>query len=665
MDKTQTWINRALLAAALASAAIVYGQCIEANWFYDDVDYVLGDPRVGQLKLFLPWHWSDKPPPLDSPEELERVIPGYEKPLIADRFLWHLSFALERSVFGPDSPRAAHAVNLMLHGLCIALLFLALKRLLLFYDAERSPSDNSAGALPARWGLLPGLAAFFYAIHPWASEPVCYVSARNGSMGAACVLLGLIGWLFMLSKSSSKTVRLLGAIDVLFFTAAAYACKENFGVAPAGYVLATWPVLWDRIATHSRARIAVILAAAAFAFVLAGYVVIRSSDRAEGLFAQVGARGWTYLFEIQNPIVLLTLIDQIPCSRLSLETNHPGWSAGACWAGMFMNIALIAFGTLAGRKRPLLLAIPWFYLFLMPTNSFLPRPDFLAMRNMCLPVMGFTTLVAGTLLWMFTRFPRGLPSGVLLRIVSGTAFVLFSIHWAGTTHWWSEGFLDTPLLWQRCAEQAPDHANVRLNFAYQLIQRGLDEKSAELGDRELRATLVAENSPTMRYHSDRSRMTRRMIALYLLGQEARYFHNLVEAEAYFARSWQEHPRLQTWLLWIETCAEGKLDESFAIAQAEGVRVWPGAWWTRVVRAFQQAQKENGAVSPEVLADFYSAEESPDASLPDLRMLQIRVISTLIAMEKESSKSPERLRRLRSLGASDEALNELDTLLRAK
>jgi hypothetical protein len=660
---TLKWINRALLGAALVAAALVYGQCLDAGWFYDDADYVLGDPRINHLELFWPWHWSDQPPALDKTEEIERVIPGYEKPLIADRYLWHLSFALERSFFG-DSPRAAHAVNLLIHGLCIALLFLALKRLLYFYESEKL--EGAEGEFLWGWRLLPGLAALAYAIHPWASEPVCYISARNGSMAAVCVLLGLISWLYLLDRNAKIAVRISGAFGALFFAAAAYACKENAGIAPAGYLLATWPVLWNRVSSHSRGRIIGIVAGAAVFLLAAGWLIIHGSDRAAGLFAQVSVRGWTYFFEIQNPLLLLTLLDQIPCSRLSLETNHPGWSQAACAAALLANLALVAAGTFGARKRPLLLGIGWFYLFLLPTNSFLPRPDFLAMRNMPLPVMGIATLAAGALIWTLHRFARWTaPAGVLLRVCTVIAFSVFTLHWAGAAHWWAEGFLRTPELWMRSAQMAPDHATVRLNLATEYLMRGVGDNATEQGEMELRAALAAENSPTMFYHSDRSRMMRRMYGMFLLGKLARAAGYHRDAEAYFARSWQEYPRLETWVFWIESCAEGHLNEELELAQKEGARVWPNGWWPRVVSAFQRAQKQSDGVSPDVLADLTSAEDAPDATHNELRMLQIRVISTLVTLQDKSPKNAARLVRLRNLGAADEVLKAVEAHIHAE
>src|SRR5579863_10447670 len=96
-ERRMLWLNRGLLLGALFSALLVYGECLNAGWFYDDNDYVLLDPRINHLKLFLPGYWSQPPPELDKFGGQNLILPGYDKPVIGDRYLWHLSFALERA----------------------------------------------------------------------------------------------------------------------------------------------------------------------------------------------------------------------------------------------------------------------------------------------------------------------------------------------------------------------------------------------------------------------------------------------------------------------------------------------------------------------------------------------------------------------------------------
>ena len=411
-NAAEFWPPLALLLLALLAAFVVYEPVLSAGWFYDDNDYVLLDPRMDHIELFLPWHWSDPPPSLDRPGQPPLVIPGYEKPMILERFLWHFSFALERRIFGLK-PNVAHGVNLFLHLCCVAMLFLALSNLLRLYLPEDDPASAEAWRV---WRYLPGVAALIFAVHPWAAEPVCYVSARNGSMGALFTLAGLFCWTYLFDTRRHVAVRILAVFGALLFALMAFGSKENFIAAPAGFVLVTAPLIWRRFSAWPKPTLFALFAGIAAVIGIIAWIGISKSDRASGLFAQSsGGAGWTYLFEIQSPILLMTLADELICQRLTLETNFPGWQVTACWVGLIANGALLLFGAIRGIKKPIWLGLAWFYVFLIPSNSFLPRPDFLAGRNVYLPTVGAAVLIAGGILWAITKFRAMAQSQALLH----------------------------------------------------------------------------------------------------------------------------------------------------------------------------------------------------------------------------------------------------------
>lgn len=651
-------VSRFLLPVALLAAALVYWPCLRAGWLYDDADYVLGDPRLDRLELFWPAHWDEAPPPVDTVEGSEKHLPGYGQPLIRDRYLWRLSFALERQCLGVD-PRVAHAVNLCLHLACVASLFLALRALLRLH-ATAKPAGTKPDAGDAAWRFWPGLTALAFAVHPWAAEPVCYVSARNASLGALFVLLGLVCWVKTLDAGARRSVRAVSLVGVLTCVLAAYASKENLVAAPAGYLLVTWPVLWRRACEQSRAA-RYTLAAGALAMLggVAGLGFCLST-RAGGLLAQAGGgRGWQYYYEIQNPILLLTLLDQVPCLRLSLETNHPHWPSMACWAALAANAVLLACGTLLGKRWPILLGLGWFYVFLLPTNSFLPRPDFLAARNVYLPAAGTVAVLAGAAVWLWGRCApaaaRAMPGRARWRVAVAAGPALLAVYWSVQAHRWAECFAIPVRLWARSAESAPDHAAVRLNLAHELArqQAGAAGRCDEAVERELRAALAAEDSPTMRYHTERPKAMRRMLALRMLSALRRSQGRRVEAEELLRQSWAAHNDLLTWLMWLETCAEANLLDRMAHTVAEGLRRWPGEWWPRAARGMRLALAAGPAgIGPEALRDLEPAAQAPNARLPALRLLQVRVLIGL-AQHSDQVRAAQLWRRLAELGLPPE------------
>jgi hypothetical protein len=630
-----------LLAGAWLAACIVYSPVLRAPWFYDDADYVLNDPRLNRLELFLPSHWSDPPPPLDSARDGTPYLPGYGKPLIADRYLWRLSFALEKRVLGEAfSPAASHGVNLLIHMACVAALFFALSRLVRLYRDGAAASDA--------WTLLPGVACLIFAVHPWAAEPVCYVTARNASLGTLFVLLGLGVFAAALQAGRSGLARtaLIGAS--LLCALAAFGCKENLITAPAGYVLAVWPVLWERARVRRPGFVAAGVAASAVVLVVIAWLGIGASERAAGLWAQVSVHGWGYFFEIQNPLVLMTLGDQVLVRRLSIEAGHPQWPLWACAGALVINAALVLFAVLKGRRWPALLGLAWFYLHLAPTNSFLPRPDFLAARNVYLPAAGIATLLAAAAIWLWARSTHR-------RFVVAGACLALCLYWTVCTRGWAAAFAQPERVWARSAAVAPDHAAVRLNLACAILRRndteppGPDERAE--AERELRAALTAEDSPTMQYHTERPKAVRRALAWRLVGTIRSMQGRFAEAEQHFRQSWTLMPALPTWVGWVGAAHDQGSVAHMNEAVAEGQKQWPTAWWPTAARGFARPLgSTSAALSDDARRDLEAAEAAPDERVPELRALQMMALERLVRAEPDSPQGrgrAQRLARLRS------------------
>ena len=660
--------NRCMLGAALLAASVVYWPALRADWFYDDIDYIVNDPRLDHIELFLPGHWYDPPPPLNAQGISVEQLPGYGKPLIEDRYVWRMSFALERYFHGKtDSSALAHAINLLLHLGCVFALFAALSRLLALYgETEKwAYCGETKLARGNLYPLLPGLAALIFAIHPWAAEPVCYATARSASLGTFFVLAGVVLTALALDERHSRWIRAVCALAVLFCAILAFGCKENFVTALPGCVFVVVPVVWQRIKQYSRAKTVAIaggiLASLAVALVLA----IRSSDRARGLFEQSSvSRSWPYFFEIQNPLVLLTVLDQLPVRRIAVEFNHPDWSAAACWAALSANIIFMAVGTFgalfSGGRRLLFLTVGWFYLHLLPTNSFLIRQDFLAARNVYLPVCGTSVLFAGAFLWLATILDskmRELPT--IRRRLGFAAFLMASIgiglYWSAMTRGWASAFGTPDRVWEQSAKIAPDHATARLNYGIALLNpasrlNGSPNQMAQV-ERELLAALAAETSPTMQYHNPSHRVTRRAVAWRILGELHRAKGENAKAEHYFEDAWHAKPALiGAWAAWVDVAFELRDNDSLRRAVAEGLAAWPSSWWPVAVRGMVDATDANShRSSSETLADLKVAMTINTVSSPELRMLLARALYLLTQRTEMREHLPKLKAHLRNLG----------------
>jgi hypothetical protein len=553
----------------------------------------------------------------------------------------------------------AHAINLLIHLACIAALFFALSQLLKLYrESPAPPAGEAAFAPSAVWGLLPGVASLLFAVSPWAAEPVCYVSARNASLGTLFVLLGLGAWAAMLHGGRRRWVRVVLGACACLCALAAFGCKEN---------LITWPVLWQRASRLQTAKTAALVAGAAVLMCGVALFGLRASDRAAGLWNQVFLRGWDYFFSIQNPLVLMTLGDQVPACRLSLEFNHPQWPVWACGVALAANAALVLLGVLGGKRWPALLGLTWFYLHLAPTNSFLPRPDFLAARNVYLPAAGIAVLLAGALLYAAARAFSGQSSGdagrrraaaVLARSaqVAVGLLVALVLYWAIRTYGWAGCYAEPERVWARSAAVAPDHAAVRLNLAGAILSRHAPAPAtkADWSDalREVDAALAADNSPTMMYHSERPKAVRRALSFRLLGLNDHQNGNMVGAEQYFRQSWSYLPCAATWVGWGGACLDGKLWPQLQDVIAAGLAQWPGQWWPQAMRGLMLAsQGAGGQRAADARRDLAAAAAVPDEPIPELRALQMLSLHYLAQGEMNMARREALLRRVQKLGSA--------------
>jgi hypothetical protein len=666
LRKNPAGAHALLLGLALLLAWAVFSPVLNADWFYDDADYVLADPRLDHLELFQPGNWFAKPSPDSLKIDESIVLPGFDRPVIEDRYVWRLSLALERWAWG-KAPAVSHAVNLCIHLACVTALFFALWRLLRLYR----PFQKTGLAAPQdAWDLLPGLGALIFAIHPWVSEPVCYISARNGSLGTFFALLGTGLWVGVFT-GGSWLKKLLYLAAALLCALLALGSKENFITVPAGYVLATAPCIWNRIKKWHRGWTLGIGASVVALLLTVGWLGIQSSDRASGLWLQIGqGRGWDYFFNIQNPLLLQTLGDQIPTQRLSMEFNHPNWPYWACAVALTVNTLLLLIGALGGLRWPVLLGLAWFFLHLLPTNSFLPRPDFLAGRNVYLPMAGVSVLLAGSMLWAWITFQSSAKPALrqLKWGVAGLAFAAM-ICWMIAARSWAESFLTPETVWRRSAAVAPDHTVVRINLAGSILLRLVntfrqnpgappDQALVAEAEQAWKDALASQSSLTMKYQPDRHRDNRQSLALMNLGVIRTYMNDHVEAARCYQLSWQARPAYyQSWVRWYLASLRLNNTAQLNDAVSAGLRQWPDAWWMQAVRGLQRAG--NSAVLPaDALADLEQAERQPDAWPEELLSIQRLALFRLAQSNSTAQNLSARMDRLRGMGVPPDEVERL-------
>ena len=193
--RLRAWLP--LLPALVVLAAWL--PSLGASFQFDDYVVIVDDSHVQSLAAW----W--------------RSMPGI-RPLLK------LSYALNH-VAGAGAA-GYRAVNILLHALNAALVFVLLRRL-----ARRLRVADEAGA-----AFLAATAALVFALHPVQTESVTYVSGRSNVLMASFVLLGLLAFTGS-SAAAPLRRRILTQLAVVGCFALAMAAKETAVVAPLALLL--------------------------------------------------------------------------------------------------------------------------------------------------------------------------------------------------------------------------------------------------------------------------------------------------------------------------------------------------------------------------------------------------------------------------------------------
>jgi len=149
-----------------------------------------GYNSVDDLKMI---SWIDQSGPLDLSQLFVRSSSYYYRPLTI------LSYTLDRDLWGAI-PSFMHLENILLHLVCVWLVYAITKQFLPLWGCKRQG--------PALF------AASFFALHPLATESVCWISGRTDPLMAVFLLLGL--WLTALGLSSESRLAALSGGIALF-----------------------------------------------------------------------------------------------------------------------------------------------------------------------------------------------------------------------------------------------------------------------------------------------------------------------------------------------------------------------------------------------------------------------------------------------------------------
>lgn len=418
-----TWIP--LLEIAVAVVA-TYASALGASFQFDDWNVIVDEPRVQTLAAW----WAS--------------MPGI-RPILK------LSYAVNHTLGA--GPAGFHAVNVAIHAGNAALVFMLLRRRALGQGMEARESGGTAL-----------LGALLFALHPVQTEAVTYVSGRSTSLAALFSLASIVAWV----EGRARERKGLSALSPAFF-AIALLVKETVVVVP--FVLVLWELAGVRRAPHRQPRIPRLH----FAILGAAALGALASPMYNHLLAtSLGARGiGTNLLTQAHAIVYLAG-QLVRVDRLNADPVIPvidAWTVPVTLEAAAIVALLVLAIVFLRRGSELAFGILWFFLWLAPTNSLLPRLDVANDRQLYLALLGPAWLVAWT---VGTILPRRRAA------FSIAATLVLACPLAVATHFRNQVYADEIVFWQDVARKSPENGRAfnNLGYAYALASRDDDAETA-------------------------------------------------------------------------------------------------------------------------------------------------------------------------------------------
>jgi len=465
-------------------AVLVWGETVKDGFVWDDHYFIVENKAIRSLKN-IPAMFSSRIAEASHPNDFPNFRP-----------MRNVAYALLFQLGGKATPQPwiFHLASVLGHALAALLVFSTAALLFL-----------PAGEGPARWAALFAGAAF--AVHPVASEDVCWAKSLDDILAAIFVLAAareLLLW-------HGEKRRLANALA--FFALGVYA-KES-AVPFAGLVFFLWRAChklpWKRCAMLTAP------------FLLVAAIGTAHRDLVLGHAAQCapisGAYGQTLLDTIPAVTIYFRLLWGVPPFSIDYSDmhGHLRFFSISVMTGIILLLLWAAATLIAWRDEKFRLAalgLLWLGFFLLPVSNLLPMLQYLAERFLYLPLIGWLLAMGAVL----SRAPRRL-------FLWGMAPALLAV-WIPVTLARQSIWRDEVTLFVRSSLDNPASARLRGNAVAAIFQLPLMNSCFWLDDttRLMRSTASIPRRqaeamlPTLtQYHQilpEESRLTSALIISY-------------------------------------------------------------------------------------------------------------------------------------------------------
>ena len=415
--------------AAMLAVFWAYGPALNGPFMFDD--------------NFLPFAVSDI-----SVQPLSAFLQGQRPLLMA-------SYWLSARLAPAGDTWWFHSLNVVIHCITTCLVFFIVRRLL-----EWSKLGEG------RRGLLAGLAAALFLLHPLQSEAVAYVAGRSDGLSAMLAFSAFA--IFLYRRQGPIGWGTVAVVLVLF--GAALSSKEDTIALPGLFLLTDFwwsPGGWEGIRRNWKLYGPMVLGAAAGMAFFWNLITHAST-------AGFGLKDFTwyqYLFTQFRAVFVYLGLFFFP-ANLTLDWDFPishTLFEHAAIVGLVFLLALIVAAWLLRHRFPL--ACYGFYAFLIllsPTSSILPIRDPLAERRMYFAILGLLLILVEAMARL--KLERKVLTAAGLAVLMLAAIV---------THARAEVWSNTVAIWEDTVRKSPGawRPHFQLGFAYFSAQPQQCDKS--------------------------------------------------------------------------------------------------------------------------------------------------------------------------------------------
>lgn len=420
----------------VSATTLVYLNSFRGTFQFDDFNVIVFNPVVHSWSAW----WGD-------------AYHGGIRSFL--KFTWTLNWTSGMGLFG------FHLFNLGIHTVNTILVYALSQKIM---EVQQNIPDTLKTYVPL-------IAALFFTVHPIQTEAVTYISGRSASLITLFYMGSFLAYVH--GRDIDHPIFMYVLSPVLFIFAVI--TKEVAVTLPAALLL--WETI-DRN-TNFSVRRAFRFQRVHWALLCIIALLIFTHPR----YRQPISFGLNFrsvhdniLSQIHGIIYLLSRLVMV--HKLNIDPDLPvitQWSPMLIFYASFLGFMVVA-GIICRKKCPwIYFVICWFFLHLLPVNSFIPRIDIINERHFYLAGWGIFLIFSTGLAILFAKF------NINLKYI-WTCIITLCLILGAFTISRNNVYRNEITLWKDTALNSPNKARIfnNLGYAYYLAGRSKEARKAYL-----------------------------------------------------------------------------------------------------------------------------------------------------------------------------------------